>query len=187
MKIWRWLTKRLFTAIFVCFLTMTTTIVTINAFTQHILSSLGLQLDGAKLTYTRVLSHIIGQGNNMKQAGEHQVINDDTEQKVADSEEVEQMTEQWDEGETIEAWGRSEEIIFSIEQFNNKKDQLSDEDKLRIFTIVIENIPPEEVQVLSTMMEDGITNEEMESIDAMLKRFLDEHDYEELLTIIDEL
>lgn len=226
MRVWLWLMKQMVTIAIVCFLTITMTIVVINAFTERIMGSIGLQLDDAKLTYAHVIAHITGQERTIKQGdkqgepqdgqglieqGKHDPTRADvrqgeqpvtaerevgmtdaeaeraefeTEEEHAEHEAEEESAEP--EGEAaIPVWGQQrDDIVFTMEQFNMKREQLSSEDKLTIFAIIVENIPPEEVQVLSTIMEDGITNEELAEIETMLRHYLDDESYEQLMELI---
>lgn len=164
MNVLSWLGKTIATMAFVCFLSIVTTLVVINLHTQYLLDSVGIQMDDAKLSLPKLLSQLTGQENMI---------------------EKEEPIESKPSGDALEVWQPlSDEVILSMEDFNQVKDQLSDEEKMTIFSIVMENIPFVEMQRLTEMIEEGITAEEMAEIEAIMGQFLNEGDYDELMKMI---
>lgn len=82
-----------------------------------------------------------------------------------------------------EAGVEAEEIVISMETFNRMKDAISDEDKQRILAIVSQ-LPQETIQEISFLMENGVTKEEMMSIQNMVKAGLSGEHFEELMEIL---
>jgi len=80
----------------------------------------------------------------------------------------------------------SQEVLVTQEQFQEVKDSLSEADKMELFTLVFSRLPAEELQNLSTYMEDGITAAEFEQIDNMLCTHLDPAEYERVLDILEQ-
>ncbi len=75
-------------------------------------------------------------------------------------------------------------LYISAQEFNEKREKLSDEDKWTIFTLVMSKLPKEELQAISAYMENGITEAEMEELLTIMETYLDEADMDQLLEIM---
>lgn len=87
-------------------------------------------------------------------------------------------------GDAKEVWKQERKVIISAEDVSRIRDEMSDEDKLRVFSLLAYKLPEAEVQVISTMIERGITEEEALEIQDRLKLYLTDQEYEELLTLL---
>jgi hypothetical protein len=85
--------------------------------------------------------------------------------------------------EAQEAGGQGGEMVLTLEQFDQVKNEISNEDKIRIFAIV-SKLPQESIQELSLYMENGVTQEELVSIQQMLENFLTKEQFDELMQIM---
>jgi hypothetical protein len=98
--------------------------------------------------------------------------------------------------DAVEVWGQlgqrsgsgkaneQKDWVISTEDFAKKKDMLSSEDKMKIFTLVVSKLPQNEVQQLSTILEGGITAVEMKEVDQILQKYLKKEEYQQLLDIL---
>ncbi|TDF94380.1 hypothetical protein [Paenibacillus piri] len=77
-----------------------------------------------------------------------------------------------------------EKIVVSAEQFTKKKDQLSTENKNKIFNMLVTRVPQKEMQAITNMMEGGITASEMKEIEKLLKTYMKPDEYDQLLRMI---
>lgn len=75
-------------------------------------------------------------------------------------------------------------VVVSGEDFTKKKEQLSDEDKNKIFNLLVTRIPQDEMQRISRLMEDGITASELKEIEQVLQKYLKQDEYNQLLGMI---
>jgi hypothetical protein len=82
-----------------------------------------------------------------------------------------------------EAAGRGGELVVSLEQFDQVRNAMTNEDKIRILAIV-SNLPQESIQVLSQYMEDGLTLEELAAMQDMLESFLTKEQFDEIMRIM---
>lgn len=78
----------------------------------------------------------------------------------------------------------SKRIVMSGEDFAKKKDQLSNEDKNKIFNMLAARVPQTEMQTISRLMEDGITAAELKQIEQLLQKYLKPEEYTQLLGLI---
>ncbi|GFZ87251.1 hypothetical protein GCM10008018_36810 [Paenibacillus marchantiophytorum] len=76
------------------------------------------------------------------------------------------------------------ELVMSTEDFAKKKEALSSEDKMKIFSLVVAKLPQTEVQHLSAILEDGITADELDQVNATLKKYLSEKEQKQLSDIL---
>jgi hypothetical protein len=79
---------------------------------------------------------------------------------------------------------QKQDMIISTEEFAKKKDSLSSEDKMKIFSLVLNKLPQDEVQHLSALLEDGITTEELKEVNQVLQKYLRPEEYKQLLSIL---
>ncbi|MGF7034098.1 hypothetical protein J2T17_005047 [Paenibacillus mucilaginosus] len=77
-------------------------------------------------------------------------------------------------------------VVVSGEEFNKLKDALSESDKTKVFGMLYNRVPPEEMQKISLLLEDGITAAEIKELEQVLQRHLKEEEYKQLLGIIEK-
>lgn len=80
--------------------------------------------------------------------------------------------------------GQKKELVLSTEDFAKKKEALSSDDKMKIFSLVVAKLPQTEVQTLSALLEDGITTEELTEVNSTLKKYLSEKELKQLTDIL---
>lgn len=78
------------------------------------------------------------------------------------------------------------ELVMSTEDFAKKKEALSGDDKMKIFSLVVAKLPQTEVQTLSAILEDGITTQELEEVNATLKKYLSDKELSQLTEILNK-
>ncbi len=76
------------------------------------------------------------------------------------------------------------EILFSADELNEKKTNLTAQDRMEIFTLLSKKVPPEEVEKLSILLESGITTEELRQVSHILRAYLSEAEYLQLIEMI---
>lgn len=75
-------------------------------------------------------------------------------------------------------------IVVSSEEFAKKKDQLSEANKAKIFSLLVPRVPQEEMQRISVILEDGITAAELKELEELLQRHLKPEEYQQLQSLI---
>lgn len=75
-------------------------------------------------------------------------------------------------------------VVVSTEQLQQTKDNLTNDDKLIIFSLLVSKLPQSELQKISELMEDGITSEELKQMEDIVEMYLTPSDYKQLLTIL---
>ncbi|MCZ8524067.1 MULTISPECIES: hypothetical protein [Paenibacillus] len=77
-------------------------------------------------------------------------------------------------------------VVMSGEEFNKLKDGLSESDKSKVFGMLYNRVPPEEMQKISLLLEDGITAAELKELEQVLQKHLKPEEYTQLLGMIDK-
>ncbi|MCZ8517624.1 hypothetical protein O9H85_35945 [Paenibacillus filicis] len=75
-------------------------------------------------------------------------------------------------------------IVISSEEVLKRKNQLSSENKAKIFSLLSSRLPEEEIQKISLLMEDGITAGKLKEIEQILQKYLKADEYAQLLNMI---
>ncbi|NOU94737.1 hypothetical protein GC093_16135 [Paenibacillus sp. LMG 31456] len=78
----------------------------------------------------------------------------------------------------------AEKVVVSGEEFTKKKEQLSTNDKTKIFNLLVKRVPQNEMQHISKLMEDGITGSELKEIERVLQAYMKPEEYSQLLSLI---
>ncbi|NDI36923.1 hypothetical protein [Chengkuizengella sediminis] len=208
MKFIGWLSKTLFQTILVSTLTLFITLYMVNLYVDRLMGQLEIENTLPKIQISDVLSYFVNQDNLPNTEKEsnsslEEFINDhekqNTEPETVQNEVLDDdfTDTQENDVDAVEVWNQqensagtedmvSDEVLFTAEAFTQTKDLLSDEDKMIIFSLIISNLPQGQLQELSTMMEEGITLNELISIESIMKEHLDEVEYEQLLTILEK-
>lgn len=79
---------------------------------------------------------------------------------------------------------QSNSLVMTPDEFNEKRKNLSDEDKMMIFSIMMNKLPQAELQKLSEWLEDGITEEELTQVEEVINAYLEQADIDKLLSIL---
>lgn len=174
MNVLRWLSKTVLMMVFVCLLTVVTTLLVMKSYTEQVLGEIGMQFENGQLTLPQWLSPIAGQGNNIDSS------------KVRTERASEGMPSDYSpDDHAIEVWRQgTQHVVVPLEAFEELKSQLSSEAKAEIFSIIMGSVPFDVMQQLSEMMEDGITLEELQHIEQMMKIYLSEVEYDKLMTLL---
>ncbi|MFC6232459.1 hypothetical protein ACFQI7_32225 [Paenibacillus allorhizosphaerae] len=75
-------------------------------------------------------------------------------------------------------------VVVSAEEFTKKKNELSETDKAKVFSVLANRVPAEEIQKISLILEDGITGGELKELEQLLQKRLKPEEYSELQKLI---
>jgi len=81
---------------------------------------------------------------------------------------------------------KQKKVVISAQDFLQKKDELSADDKTKIFSILSTRLPPEEIQKLSGFVEDGITEDELKQLESIVAKYVKPEEYQQLLDILNK-
>jgi hypothetical protein len=77
-------------------------------------------------------------------------------------------------------------VVMSAEEFNEKRKKLTNQDKTAIFSIVVAKLPQQELQKMSLLLEDGITEEELGDLENVMNAYLHQDEVAQLLAILNK-
>ncbi|MCU6711023.1 hypothetical protein M6D81_20205 [Paenibacillus sp. J5C_2022] len=76
------------------------------------------------------------------------------------------------------------ETALTTEELENVKNAISEEDKFRLFEILSTKLPQETWQIISNYVEEGLSEEELLSIQQLMAQHLDKEEYDEMMEIL---
>ncbi|TCZ75715.1 hypothetical protein E0485_16595 [Paenibacillus albiflavus] len=85
----------------------------------------------------------------------------------------------------IGVWKQNNQIVMDRDAIIKLKDEISTEDKMKIFNIISAKVPENDIQTISKLLENGLTNEGLEQMQEILWNRLDSQEYQELMGILD--
>ncbi|MBD2860694.1 hypothetical protein [Paenibacillus oceani] len=202
MKFFGWLGKVLVAAVVAASISVVTTFYVVQHYVQELMKpfqavlpekQLGLSEFVAKL-WTE--SNIVGQGGTQQDREENAPkfqtgtsTSPDTSTKTGTGTGTTPPPD-----DAVAVWSRSgskeasqkDKVVMSAEQFQTKREKLSEEDKTTVFSLLISRLPQEELQQLSAMMEDGITSAELAEIEKIVENYLKPDEFEKLIGIVNK-
>ncbi|MCI3924762.1 hypothetical protein MO973_31590 [Paenibacillus sp. TRM 82003] len=197
MKFANWLTRTIITAVIMTCVSITTTWVMVNAYVQQVIGSFGTASNLEPMELSDVLAALTGSsGGGVGPAAPSLSSSAGTEQPAdgaANGVTGEPAEEDESEAYPVpddalpvmgQATTPEEELYISMDDLNERKESLTAEDRMEIFTLLISKLPASEVQSISALLEDGFTAEEMEETSAILQQYLTQEEYEKLLQIL---
>lgn len=87
----------------------------------------------------------------------------------------------------VPAWTQDQanSLYISADEFMTRKDSLTDEEKWRIFEIILK-LPQDKMIRLSELIEGGITESEFVEMDQILSEYIEYDEYQEIMKIVGE-
>ncbi|EXX85356.1 hypothetical protein [Paenibacillus darwinianus] len=76
------------------------------------------------------------------------------------------------------------ETVLTPGQIAEKKEQLNGEDRSKLFALLVSRLPQEEWQTISVYVEDGLTGTELTNIQQIVAKYLNQAEYDEMMTIL---
>lgn len=81
---------------------------------------------------------------------------------------------------------QDKKTVVSADNLTSTKDKMSNEDKMKLFSLLVSKLPPSEVQNISKLMEDGITQKELEELDSIVKKYMTTDEYNQMVVILEK-
>ncbi|WP_042198189.1 hypothetical protein [Paenibacillus camerounensis] len=79
---------------------------------------------------------------------------------------------------------RDGQLVMTPGDMNEMKDNIPEADKVGIFNILMTKLPQEEMQAISTAMEDGLTETEVKEIQEVIAKYVNQDEYELLMKML---
>ncbi|HEY0827841.1 MAG TPA: hypothetical protein VGE40_07085 [Bacilli bacterium] len=187
-----WISRMVFSTILITTVSMLVSWFMINLYVDKLFGQLNIKGQAQKIEFSDFVAFASNQLNSMI-AGEEFVpvqppdIGRPQPTVVPAATPQEDAVSAWtEESGTDEAGDSSKDIVMSAEDFNRKKEMLSDEDKMEVFSILISKLPQDEMQQISQFVEDGITTEEMQQAETIIGQYVDDEEYARLMEILNK-
>lgn len=183
-------------------LSVLTTAYVVNTYIQSVLASFDIKLDSPAPGIGGFVKSLTGMGsktesdgvtgqkekestgeNPAKDAGDKAV-----EEKVPEDA-VAVMGQPADEdtagaAEASDAESQDQQLVMTPDAMIEMKDNIPEEDKVGIFNILMTKLPQEEMQAISTAMEDGLTEAEVKEIQEVIAKYVNQDEYELLMKML---
>jgi hypothetical protein len=209
MKLFGWLSKLLISTVLISTLSVLTTWYVVNLYVEEVIRQYQLPGLSKKVQLSDIAARLSDELNIKKSKDDHapssatlkglDAIQDSSTSPASPA--PSQMpkgnpvnpaeaTPDAAKADSITVWGQvnktgtQKDIVMSKEEFAKKKDLLTSEDKMNIFSLVVSKLSQEEIQRLSTLLEKGITAEELKEVDLILQNKLKKEEYQQLLKIL---
>lgn len=184
MRLMSWIVKMIIGTILVASLSVFTVWSAVNIYVDRLLGELHFPVIDQKISFTELLSQMTSEPLLTQDESKRDLLEPEAALEYnTDAIAVWGQTSH-ESDQVQDAIGQFESMIMSEEQFMSKRDSLSNEEKLRVFSLLVSKLPQAELQMISEAVEGGITAEELENVESIVKQFLSEDEYDELLQII---
>jgi len=75
-------------------------------------------------------------------------------------------------------------LTMTTEQLNEAKNNMSSEDKEKLFTVMMEKLPQDAWQQISKLLEGGLTSDEMTDVQQIIAQYLNRNEYNQMMEIL---
>jgi hypothetical protein len=87
-------------------------------------------------------------------------------------------------GPETQAGAQQEETVITPDELADARDQMTEEDRNKLFAILVSKLPQEEWQTISTYVESGLTESELTNVQQIVAKYLNRDEYDELMEIL---
>ncbi|GIQ70458.1 hypothetical protein DUZ99_09765 [Xylanibacillus composti] len=214
MRMLGWISRLLLTVLLASTVSMLSTWTVMQMYVERVLESFQLPGDQLDVKFTDFLAQAVRQlpgetgsaGNSglreevdrILEVNDPMAFEEEEEEKPvqggAETGSGDQNGEEPPMPDAVAVWGRSigeeeqaqDQLFISMEEFSAKREMLTDDDKWTIFSLIMTKLPKEELQMISTIMENGLTESEMIELLSILESYLDASEMEQLLEIVNK-
>ncbi|MDF9839727.1 MULTISPECIES: hypothetical protein [unclassified Paenibacillus] len=180
-------------------LSVLTTAYVVNTYIQSVLASFDIKLDSPAPGIGGFVKSLTGMGSKTESDGvtsqkEEENTGDNPAKDAGDKAVEEKVPEDAvaamgqpadeDSAEAPDAESQDQQLVMTPDAMNEMKDNIPEEDKVGIFNILMTKLPQEEMQAISTAMEDGLTESEVKEIQEVIAKYVNQDEYELLIKML---
>jgi len=212
LKLFKWLAKLAFVVLLVSGLTVITTWYIVQAMIDSVLKQIPADSAVARIDWRDVAAQFLSSletSDGTRSAGERTSREPDagggvneTGTGLADASETNEDgmdhgggVSPREEEDAVPVWGgrnslefgagaQREEVVFSAEEWERLQNELDDDEKMRILTLIMQKIPTDALQEWSRLMENGLTRRELEELKNIAREHLTEEEMDELTELL---
>jgi hypothetical protein len=209
MKMLVWLSKLAVSAVLISFLSVFTSWYIVNTYLKSVLDQMNINVPEKHYQFSDFLSRLSDGIHTVGLSGKAPDSSHLLDAKRPDSTENDQVPLSEQETETtadqtkepvgedaVAVWSQNlyqrqggqqqKDMIMTAEEFSQKKERLTNDDKMKIFSILVSKLPQQDMQKISLIMENGITREELKQVDQIISQHLNRKEYDQLLAILNK-
>lgn len=167
-------------------LSVLTTGIVVNAYIQSVLSSFDIKLDSPISGFSDMMRSV-AELNNKSTSTEKTESNEEPKEEKAPANALPVMGQAGEQMATSESEsGNSldQQLVMTPEAMHDLKENLPSGEKANIFNILMTKLPQDEMQKISTMMEDGLTENEVKQIQETISKYVDKEEYDVLMKML---
>lgn len=205
-KLFGWFGKAILIGIIAAAISAVTTFYVLNVYVQEIMKPVQEVLPIPSMQFSEFVaklwngSNIVGQGGTSQTGKESTTRTRTQTQSQTQSQSQPQSlpnesasTQSPKDDDAVAAWAQSgsgaarekDKVVMSEEQFLAKRNQLSEEDKANVFSL-LSRLPQEALLHISTMLEDGLTAAEIQEIEKIVEQYLKPDELAKLMEIVNK-
>ncbi|WP_151733365.1 hypothetical protein [Paenibacillus tengchongensis] len=181
-------------------LSVATTAIVVQTYIQSVLSGLGIDLGTPGPGIGGLVQAITGTGDNSGGQQEDTGSGTGAQESGAVSEggqDTEEPAEEEVPENSIPVMGGvsstetqgggnvlDQQLVMTPEAMGEMKDSLPSSEKASIFNILMNKLPQEEMQKISTAMEDGLTESEVKELQDIIAKYVESEEYDQLMKML---
>ncbi|GIP42512.1 hypothetical protein J45TS6_09710 [Paenibacillus sp. J45TS6] len=190
----KWCGKIVITVMLVSTLTLLTTGLIVQSYVESLLSSFNIAWEGQPTGLTSIFQGALGMNssNTSESTEEQKKTLDDTAKKQSSNspeslsggkDSAPDLAESPDEG-TENPEETKDPVVMSQDAMAEYKDTIPNEEKTEVFDLLMNKIPTDEMQLIASNMENGITEQELQDMEQVIAKYLTEDEYKQLMAIL---
>ncbi|MDF2724046.1 MAG: hypothetical protein K0Q59_3721 [Paenibacillus sp.] len=188
MKIIGWLCKMVVTVTITAAISALTTLFVMNLYMKQLLQPLGAIFPANPLSISELASEW---AKELQGAGLPGLSSKAQEENVKPKP-APGTAESSGPSDAVSVWAQNgaganrEKVVISADEFQKRREKLTDADKDTVFSMLLSRIPQEEVQRISADLEDGLTAAELEEIKRIAEQYLQPEEFDKLMGIVNK-
>jgi len=191
MKWLQWMSKMFVVTLFATVISIVTTWLMVDLYAEQILKEFKLEDVRSQVQLLDVLAHLSekAEGKDVQLPTDSSEAEETRSDGCGDSDQDRDGTGSGSltgQGDAVAVWGQAmnlNELVISADEFNQVKDELSGEDKIKIFSILSSQMTDDLMMKLSVMLEGGLTRGELIELEQLMKELLNEEQFNEIMSI----
>ncbi|UQZ34166.1 hypothetical protein C2I18_11880 [Paenibacillus sp. PK3_47] len=201
MKIAKYLLGVCLVAVLASGLSILTTAYVVNTYIHSVLASFDIKLDTPGPGIGGFMKSLTGTATKVKEdtaaSGEDQkaaptAVTDTEEEDENTGAPVEEKVPedalavmgQADAAEEQSSGGQEQQLVMTPGDMSDLKNSLPTDEKANIFNILMTKLPQEEMQKISTAMEDGLTENEVLELQQVIAKYVSDEEYNTLMKML---
>ncbi|BFH71661.1 hypothetical protein J27TS7_56550 [Paenibacillus dendritiformis] len=170
------------------FITIATTAVVVDRYIQSALNTFQIPIERPALTLTSMWGELFGSGGKAAQPDKSKLTPQSPQAPAAGKKASDPPKEEPGDGALPVMGGISsgdaaerERVVISPDALSRNKEEIPASNKEQLFATLMKKLPQEEMQRLSTLMEDGLTAAELTEAEQILAKYLNDEEYGQML------